>query len=108
MVSSYQKAQNKSIRFCQNVPPRSHIDPLHFRKTNWLLVSDRVDYCIANAVFKYWNGIVSGYVHEIFKHSLCRCRLRSQMTLGIPLPKKITGQKSLSFVGPKNMVQLRP
>ena len=66
MVSSFKeefknskfKKLNKSIRFWQNIPPRSHIDPLHFRKTNWLPVSDRVDYCIANTVFKYWNGIV--------------------------------------------------
>ena len=48
-----QKAQNKSIRFCLNLPPRSHIDPSHFRKINWLLVIDRVEYCIANTTFKY-------------------------------------------------------
>ena len=29
-----QKAQNKCIRLCLNLPPRSHIDLLHFRKTN--------------------------------------------------------------------------
>ena len=45
-----QKAQNKCIRVCLNLPPRSHIDSLHFRKINWLPVSDRVEYCIANAI----------------------------------------------------------
>ena len=39
---------------------------LHFRKINWPPASDRVEYRIANAVFKYWNGIVQGYIHEIF------------------------------------------
>ena len=52
-----QKAQNKCICFCLNLPTRSHVNPSHFRKIEWLLVSDRVEYCIANnAVFKYWNG----------------------------------------------------
>ena len=38
-----QKAQTKCLRFCLNLPPRSHIDPLHFRKINWLPVSDQVE-----------------------------------------------------------------
>ena len=38
-----QKAQNKCIRFCLNLRPRSHINPPHFRKINWLPVSDRVE-----------------------------------------------------------------
>ena len=40
-----QKAQNKCIRFFLNLPPRSHINPSHSRKINWLPVSDRVEYC---------------------------------------------------------------
>ena len=38
-----QKAQNKCIGFCLNLPPRSHIDPSQFRKINCLPVNDRVD-----------------------------------------------------------------
>ena len=45
-----QRAQNKCIPFCLNLPPRSHIDPWHFRKINWLPTSDTVEYCIASAV----------------------------------------------------------
>ena len=56
-----QKAQKKCIRFCLNLPPRSHIDPLRSRKINWLPPSDRVEYCITNTVFKYWNGTVPIY-----------------------------------------------
>ena len=48
-----QKPQSKCIRFCLNFPPRSHIDPSDFRKINWLPASDRVEYRIANTVFKY-------------------------------------------------------
>ena len=103
-----QRGQNKCIRFCLNLPPRSHINPSHFGKINWLPISNRVGYCIANTVFKYWNGIVPGYIHERFKPSLCRYSTRSQMALGIPLFKTNTGQKSLSFLGPKIWRKIGP
>ena len=92
-----QKAQNKCIRFCLNLPWRSHVDPFHFRKINWLPIIDRVEYCIVNAVFKYWNRIALVYIHEMFKPSLCRYSARSLMTLDILLLKTNTGQKNLSF-----------
>ena len=50
--------------------PRSHIDPSHFREINWHSVSDRVENCNANSVLKFWNGIVPGYINEMFKPSL--------------------------------------
>ena len=77
------------------------MNPSHFRRINWLPVSDRVEYCIANTTFKYWNGTVQGYIHEMFKPSLCKYNTRSQMTLDMTLLKTNTGQKSLSFIGPK-------
>ena len=97
----FQKAQNKCIRFCLHLPPRSHIDPSHFRKTNWLPVSDKVEDCIANTIFKYWNLIVSGYFHEMFKPLSCRYRTRSKMALEIHLRKTNAGPKGLSFLGQK-------
>ena len=96
-----QKAQSKCIRFGLNLPPRPHIDPFHFRKINWLPFSHRVEYFIANTVFKYLNGIAPGYIYEIFKPSLCRYSARSQITLDIPLRKINTGQKSLFFLRSK-------
>ena len=92
-----QKVQNKCIRFCLNLPRRSHIDPFHYRKINWLPIIDRVEYCIVNAFFKYWNKIVTVYIYEMFKPSLCRYTARSLMTLDIPLLKTNTEQKNLSF-----------
>ena len=103
-----QIVQNKCISFYLNLPPRSHIDPSHFRKINWLPVSDRVEYCIANTVFKYWNEIVPGYIHEMFMPSLCRYSTRSKMASDIPLRKANTGQKSLSFLGPKIRSKIDP
>ena len=52
-----QKTQNRCIHFCLNLPPRSHIDPSHFRKINWLAISDRVEFCTANTFFKYHCGL---------------------------------------------------
>ena len=34
------------------------------------------EYCIANTVFKYWNGIAPGYIHKIVKPLLCRYSTR--------------------------------
>ena len=76
------------------LPSRSHIDPSYFRKIKWLPVSERVEYCIANTVFKYCSGIVPGYIHEMFKSSLCRYTTRSLVALDIPLRKTNTRQKS--------------
>ena len=76
---THQKANKKYIRFCLNFPPRSHIDPSHFRTINWVPVSDTVKYCIANTFFKYWNEIEPGYIHGIFKTSLCRYSTRSRL-----------------------------
>ena len=100
-----QKAQNKCIRFCLNLPPRCHIDPSHFRKINWIPFRDQVEYCIANTVFKYRNGIVPGYIHDTFKPALCRYSARPHMALDIPLQKTNTGEKSLWA---KNMLQNTP
>ena len=44
--------QNKYIRLCLISPPRSHVGAAHFRKINWLPVSERVEYCIAATIFK--------------------------------------------------------
>ena len=110
MVSSFKGKEEtmKNIHFCLKLPPRSHINPSHYRKINWLPVSDRVECCIANTVFKYWNGIVPGYIHEMFKPSLRRYNTRSQMALDIPLWRTNTRQKSLSFLGPKIWSKIDP
>ena len=67
-----------------------------------------VEYCIANTVFKYWNGIVPGYIYEMFKPSFCRYSTRSQMALDILFRKTNKRQKSLSFLGPKTWSKIDP
>ena len=48
------------------------------------------------------------YIYEVFKLSFCRSRTRSQMALNIPLQKINTGQKGLSFLGPKIWSKINP
>ena len=107
---------------CLNLPPRSHIDPSYFWlvteqntvlripffSTGMELYQDIFMKCLnlhsvdtAQDCRWHCNGIVPGYIHEMFKPSLCRYSTRSQMALGIPLQKTNTGQKSLSFLGSK-------
>ena len=50
------KAQNKYICFCLNLPPRSCINPCHFRKTK---IKKKI--LCANIVSKYYNGTVPEY-----------------------------------------------
>ena len=40
----FQKAQNRYIRFCLNLPSRSPIDPSHFRKIKLHPATDRVEH----------------------------------------------------------------
>ena len=54
------------------------------------------------------NGIVPGYIHEMFQPSLCRYSTRSQIALDISLRKTNTGQKKLIVLRTENMVQNRP
>ena len=44
----------------------------------------------------------------MFKSLLCRYNTRSQMAFDIPLRKTNTGQKSLSFLGPKIWSKIDP
>ena len=71
-------------------------------ENNYFLLRTKLVY------LRYWNGIVPGHIHEMFKPSLCRCSTRSQMALDIPLWKTNTGQKSLFFFGPKIWSKIGP
>ena len=97
----FQTIQNKCIRYCLDLPPRSHITTLHFRKINWLPVELRVELCTATTIFKFWNQLAPSYFNEIFTPSYNRYNTRSQMALDIPLRKTAIGQKNISFLGPK-------
>ena len=93
--------QNKCIRYCLDLPPRTHISAIHFRKINWLPVEHRVELCTATTVFIFWNQLTPSYFEDIFTPSFNKYITRSQMALDIPLRKTTIGQKRISFLGPK-------
>ena len=97
----FQIAQNKCIWYCLDLPLRTHISAIHFRKINWLPVEHTVDICIATTVFKFWNQLTPSYFKDIFTPSFNKHNTTSQMALDIPLQKTTIGQKSISFLGPK-------
>ena len=68
LKTKLQKAQNKCIRFYQDLSTISQIDPSHIRKINWTQSRDRVKHCTSNIFFKYWDRIVQGYNYKMFKH----------------------------------------
>lgn len=92
-----------------DLPPRSHIGVSHLRKTNWLPVSERVEFCITTTVFKYRTSlyhhilmICLSYINYMIHNSSGdKYNTRSQMKLNIPLIKTNKGQQVLSFPGPK-------
>ena len=50
----FQIAQNKYIRYGLELPPRSLVSAIHFRKINRLPIEHRVELCTATTVFKFW------------------------------------------------------
>ena len=92
-----------------DLPPRSHIGEAHLRKTNWLPVSERAEFCMTTTVFKYRTSlyhhiamICLSYINYMIYNSSCdKYNTRSQMKLNITLIKTNKGQQVLSFPGPK-------
>ena len=60
------------------VPPHGHISPSDFMKTIWLTVEHRVELHTSTTVLKYWKGISSFYLNDMFMPSLNNCNTRSQ------------------------------
>ena len=99
---SFQKAQEKCIQFSLNLSPRSLVDPSHLPLNGFRLMAKqntvlRILFLSTGVEWRY----IKGYIHKIFKPSPSTHSTRPKMALEIPLRKTNTGQKSLSFLGPK-------
>ena len=70
--------------------------------THKLAPHKRVEQCICASVFKFFNGLSPSYSSDVF-HPADQSRItrRSKDHLIFPLRKSSTGQKSLSYLGPK-------
>ena len=97
-----QTAQNKCIRFYLNLKNTAHIGATEFKAINWLPTKNRMDQCVCVNVMKFFNGTAPAYSTEIF-HPANQGRItqRSKFKLEFPFRKSTSGQKCLSYLGPK-------
>ena len=79
LKSKLQTAQNKYIYFRLNLPPRSPIDPSHFRKIK-LHPARQSRTSFLSARMELYRDI-----HEMFKPSFLKYSVKSLMPLDIPL-----------------------
>ena len=97
-----QAAQNKGIRFYLNLKNTAHIGATEFKAINWLPTKNRMDQCVCVNVMKFFNGTAPAYSAEIFHPAnLGRTTPRSKFKLEFPFHKSTSGQKCLSYLGPK-------
>ena len=97
-----QVAQNKCIRFYLNLKNTAHVGATEFKSINWLPTKHRVEQNICVNIMKFFNGTAPAYADEIF-HPADQSRItrRSKFRLNVPFCKSSTGQKCLSYQGPK-------
>ena len=94
--------QNKCIRFCLNLGNRHHISANNFKEINWLPTKERFEQCVCISAFKFWKDQSPAYMSDIYNkidyiHGTRRCYLR----LELPFKNTFSGQKGLSFIGPR-------
>ena len=102
LQKKFQTAQNKCIRFCLQLNPRSHIGIDSFKKINWLPVKDRVEQMVNVNVFKCLNKNSPQYINDIIVLSAHGNNTRNGfLKLNQPSVKSNHGLKSFSYQGPK-------
>ena len=102
LLKKIQISQNKCIRYCLKLDNRSHVGIAEFKKLNWLPTKERVYQCICVNIFKFFNDMSPEYTSEIFRPSYRRHNTRaSSLMLDVPFRKYCSGQKTVSYLGPR-------
>ena len=102
LLKKIQISQNKCIRYCLKLDNRSHVGFDELKKLNWLPTKERVFQCICVNIFKFFNDMSPEYTSEIFHPFHRRHNTRaSTLMLDLPFRKSCSGQKTLSYLGPK-------
>ena len=91
-----------AFRFYLNLKNTAHVGATEFKAINWIPTKHRVDQNICVTVMNFFNGTAPAYADEIF-HPADQSRVtrRSKFRLNVPFRKNNTGQKCLSYQGPK-------
>ena len=91
------------IRFCLKMDNRSHIGTKEFREINWFPVRDRFEQCVNTHVFKQQNNSSPKYMNEVFT-SADKSQIKTRASsykLKQPNCKKVSGYRTISYLGPK-------
>ena len=68
---------------------------------NWLPVRDRFEQCVNTHVFKQQNNSSPKYMNEVFTSAYkTRLRFRLSYKLKQPNHKKVSGYRTISYLGP--------
>ena len=99
-----QVMQNKCIRFCLKLGKRSHVVAMEFNRLNWLPVKERFKQCLCINTFKFFIDMCPLYLRDVFHpvdQSLIATR-KSVLKLSQPLRQTNYGQRTISYLAPKN------
>ena len=97
-----QTSQNKCIRYCLNLDNRAHVGIDEFIKINWLPTKESVAQRIYVNIFKFFNKMSPQYMWEIFHPSHSRYNTHmATLKLDLPFQHSCSGQKTISYLGPK-------
>ena len=93
LKSKLQTVQNRCIRYCLQLDNRSQIGEKHFKKINWLPVSERFNQYICSNTVKFFKETCALYFHDIYRQS--KNMRSSVLKLKHPLQNMCSGQKNL-------------
>ena len=74
LKSKLQTVQNRCIRYCLQLDNRSQIGEKHFKKINWLPVSERFNQYLCSNAFKFFKETCPLYFHDIYIDNLVKIK----------------------------------
>ena len=98
LKTKLQIAEDKCISFCFELPPRGHMNPYHFRKTQWFATERRVELCTSTTVFKYWKEILPFSLNNMFMPSLNNYKLDFRWQWIYHFVEQLKGKKVCDFL----------
>ena len=104
MKSKLQTVQNRCIRYYLQLDNRSQIGVKHFRKINWLPVSEKFNLYLSSSAFKFYMETFPLYFHDIYIYRQSgqnQANTRSSvLKLKHPLRNTCSSQKNLLHLTP--------
>ena len=90
--------------FLSKIRQRSHVGAMEFDRLNWLPVEERFKQCLCVNTFKFFNDMCPLYLRDVF-HPVDQSHIttrKSVLKLSQPLCQTNYGQRTISYLAPKN------